>query len=128
MRSRPMLASVAVRAALILTLVAAAAGCASKTSSPGGGVGSPAKELDSPDIASGTDFSHRFSTAGTFGYHCKYHAVMTGSVDVNASAVDSVVTVTISTSTGPFPAASVKPGGTVTWHNGTAMTHTVTSN
>jgi plastocyanin len=28
----------------------------------------------------------------------------------------------------PFPAATVKPGGTLKWTNNTADTHTVTSN
>jgi plastocyanin len=53
---------------------------------------------------------------------------MTGSVVVNAAAPDTLVNVSIVSSTSPFPAASVKPGGRVIWTNNTSMVHTVTSN
>lgn len=53
---------------------------------------------------------------------------MTGTVTVNDAAPDSIATVTIVSSSAPFPAASIRPGGRVTWVNNTAMTHTVTSN
>ena len=36
----------------------------------------------SGDIAAGTSYSHTFNDAGTFSYHCKYHASMTGKVTV----------------------------------------------
>jgi plastocyanin len=35
--------------------------------------------------------------------------------------------VSIVSSSSPFTAATVKPGGTVTWTNNTGVTHTVTS-
>lgn len=72
--------------------------------------------------------AHRFFTAGDFPYHCRYHGVMTGTVTVNDAAPDSLATVSIVSSSAPFPAASIRPGGRVTWINHTALTHTVTSN
>jgi plastocyanin len=40
--------------------------------------------FDSGDLAPGGGFTHRFTTAGTFGYVCSYHASegMTGTVTV----------------------------------------------
>ena len=35
---------------------------------------------NSGDLAAGATFSHTFSTAGTYTYHCKYHSGMTGTV------------------------------------------------
>jgi plastocyanin len=43
--------------------------------------------FDSGNISSGSSFSYTFSTAGTYQYHCKIHASMTGSVVVNASSM-----------------------------------------
>jgi plastocyanin len=39
--------------------------------------------FDSGSIPSGGTYSHTFSTAGTFAYHCKFHAGMTATVVVN---------------------------------------------
>lgn len=86
------------------------------------------KELNSGDFGQGGTFQHRFATAGTFPYHCIHHTPMTGSVVVSDAAPSSDVTVTIVSSSAPFPAATVKPGGQVTWTNSTVMVHTVTSN
>jgi plastocyanin len=49
-------------------------------------------------------------------------------VVVSASATDTLAALSITSSTSPFPAASVKPGGRVVWTNNTVMLHTVTSN
>ena len=38
--------------------------------------------FNSGDMASGTSFSHTFTTAGTFDYYCKYHYWMRGIVVV----------------------------------------------
>ncbi|HKW13623.1 MAG TPA: plastocyanin/azurin family copper-binding protein [Candidatus Krumholzibacteria bacterium] len=94
----------------------------------GGGGGGGTKELNSGNIAPGASFSHTFATAGSFAYHCNFHSVMKGTVTVSASAPSSDVQVNITSSSAPFPGATVKTGGKVTWKNNTGMTHTVTSN
>lgn len=38
--------------------------------------------FNSNDIAPGQTYTHTFSTAGTFTYHCKYHSWMQGTVVV----------------------------------------------
>ncbi len=38
--------------------------------------------FDSGDIAAGDKYPRKFETVGTFAYHCKYHASMTGTVTV----------------------------------------------
>ena len=91
------------------------------------GPGTP-RELDSGDFGNGATYTHRFAAAGTFPYHCVHHGPMTGSVLVTAAAADTLVNVSIVSSSAPFPAASVKPGGRVRWTNNTNMVHTVTSN
>jgi len=115
---------------LLAATLAAAASCSSggygNPTSPGGS-GGP-RELNSGDFGPGGTFEHRFAAAGTFNYHCVHHAPMTGSVVVSATAPDTLVGVDIASSTTPFPAANVKPGGRVVWTNGTNMVHTVTSN
>lgn len=120
---------------LAALLFAAVAGFASSCNSgggmptyPSGGGGGTAKELDSGDIGAGGTYAHQFNTAGTFAYHCIHHVPMTGSVTVSASATDLNASVSITSSSMAFPAATVKPGGTVTWTNNTGVLHTVTSN
>lgn len=39
--------------------------------------------FDSGNISANGTFTHKFSTAGTFLYHCAVHTTMTGSVVVN---------------------------------------------
>jgi plastocyanin len=85
-------------------------------------------EMSSGDFGPGGSYAHRFANSGTYNYHCIHHAAMTGTVTVNASAADTAFDVSITSSSSPFPASSVKPGGTVTWHNNDTHTHTVTSN
>ena len=53
---------------------------------------------------------------------------MTGSVRVGDAVPDTVVNVTITSDTAPFPDATVRTGGRVVWKNNTGMVHTVTSN
>jgi plastocyanin len=109
---------------LPLVLVAATS-CNSGTNGPTGpGNG---RELDSGVIAPGAAYRHRLVAAGTYPYHCIFHQPMRGSVEVTASAPDTIANVSITSSTAAFPAASVKPGGTVVWTNNTGMDHTVTS-
>lgn len=115
--------------AAILVLAALASSCNS-----GGGASSStnpmptARELDSGDFGPGASFQHRFAVAGTFGYHCIHHSPMTGAVVVSDNAPGTTATVSITSSVMAFPAASVKPGGTVTWTNNSGLVHTVTSN
>lgn len=98
-------------------------------SGPGGGNGSGGapKELNSGDIRTGGSYTHRFANAGTFRYRCLHHSVMTGSVVVSDAALDTLVNVSIVSSSTPFPGATVKTGGRVHWINNTNMVHTVTS-
>jgi len=96
------------------------------TTGPGGGGGN--KELNSGDFGPGGTYSHTFAAAGTFHYHCIHHSPMTGTVVVSAASVDSLKSVSIVSNTSPFPGATVKPGGRVTWTNNTGSVHTVTSN
>lgn len=37
----------------------------------------------SGDLNYGDKFTHTFNSAGTYSYHCQYHASMTGAVNVN---------------------------------------------
>jgi plastocyanin len=124
---RRFLASLGLVAITSLGAVALLSSCSGNKS---GYVTSPptGKELDSGDFGNGGTYSHRFAAAGSFAYHCIHHAAMTGTVEVNASATDTLVNVSITSATMAFPAASVKPGGRVVWTNNTALIHTVTSN
>lgn len=124
---RAILSFLAVGLVVVLAGVWACSKSSSPTS-PAGGGGGGGLELNSGDFGPNGFYQHTFTTAGTFSYHCIHHAPMTGSVVVSAAAADSLVEVSITSSTTPFPAASVKPGGRVTWTNNTAMVHTVTSN
>ncbi|CAN5144188.1 hypothetical protein BH20BAC1_BH20BAC1_06190 [soil metagenome] len=38
--------------------------------------------FDSGNLAAGASYSYKFTTAGTYNYHCDYHAGMTGSIVV----------------------------------------------
>ena len=92
------------------------------------GPGGSNKELNSGDIGPGGTYSHTFAATGTFHYHCIHHSPMTGQVVVSAAAVDSLKSVSVVSSSSPFPGATIKPGGRVTWTNNTGSVHTVTSN
>ena len=113
----------------ILVVAALAVTCKS-----GGGYSSStnpmptARELNSGDFGPGGTFQHTFATAGTYAYHCIHHSPMTGSVVVSPDAPSATASVSITSSVMAFPAASVKPGGTVTWTNNSGSVHTVTSN
>jgi plastocyanin len=43
---------------------------------------------DSGDLSHGQSFEFKFTETGTFGYHCSYHAFMTGAVRVTEEAVE----------------------------------------
>jgi plastocyanin len=40
------------------------------------------KSVDSGNVAPGATFSHAFTTAGTFTYHCQIHTQMKGTITV----------------------------------------------
>lgn len=86
------------------------------------------RELDSGDFGAGGTFQHTFAVAGTYRYHCIHHSPMTGSVVVSDNAPGTTAAVSITSSVMAFPAATVRPGGTVTWTNNSGLVHTVTSN
>ena len=114
-------------ATLMLALaLASAPSCTSGTPTGPAGAGGGPKELNSGDFGPGATFQHRFAAAGAFPYHCIHHS-MRGNVQVMDAATDTLVNVSIVSSSAPFPAASVKPGGRVVWTNNTADVHTVTS-
>ena len=109
--------------ALVLTLaLATTPSCKSGAPTAPGGP----KELNSGDFGPGDGFQHRFAAGGTYAYHCIHHS-MRGTVRVMDAAADTLVNVTIISSSAPFPAATVKPGGRVVWINNTPDIHTVTS-
>jgi plastocyanin len=121
----------AVAGLVLVTLSASMVACGKdKSTNPGGGGGGGGLELNSGNVATGTNFMHTFASAGSFPYHCTIHGAMTGTVTVAAGqSMNATVTIVNSTSTGFSPQAiSVAPGGTVTWNNTSGVTHTVTSN
>jgi plastocyanin len=113
----------------LLAIAISLAACSKKSNptSPGGGGGGGSLELNSGNIGAGGIYQHTFATSGTYTYHCIYHGVMTGTVVVDAGAPSGTANVSITSSSAPFAAATVQPGGTVTWTNNTGITHTVTS-
>src|SRR5688572_30820880 len=83
--------------------------------------------FDSGNIATGTSFSWTFNETGTFGYHCKIHPSMKGTVQV-AAAGTATGAVAIVTSKYAPPSITIGKGGSVSWTNADAFAHTVTSN
>lgn len=134
-RPSPFLVVAAIAA---IAALAIASGCSSKSSNPtapapsgGGGGGGTSATISSGNIAgNGGSFSFTFADSGVTNYHCGLHpGVMKGnSITVTStSANDSVVVTIVGLSTPGYSpsAANVRPGGTVRWVNGDAMTHSV---
>lgn len=48
--------------------------------------------FDSGNVPAGSSFSHTFTTAGTFPYHCKIHPTMVATVVVSATAPTNMPT------------------------------------
>ncbi len=136
MRRRTVLVLAAAAAIVVVAFIASCGGSKSAD-----GVTAPVngpKELNSGSIAPGGAFAHKFVNAGTYGYHCSFHASMSGLkviVDASAPAADTVAAVSIIGTSAPpgFSPASltIRPGGVVTWTNNDTgiygMAHTVTS-
>ncbi len=135
MRRRTVLVLAAAAAVVVVAFIAS---CGGSKNSPYGVTSPPVmapKELNSGSIGPGGAYVHRFASLGTYGYHCAFHAVMSGLkvvVDASAPAADTVASVSIVGTSAPpgFSPATVtiRPGGVVTWTNNDAsMAHTVTS-
>jgi plastocyanin len=91
-----------------------------------GSGGTPA--FDSPDLSPGATFDVPFGAEGTFGYHCRFHPNMQGTVNVLAGGT-ALATVTIRDApamTFDPPTVAVGPGGVVRWIHAGAMVHSVT--
>jgi plastocyanin len=75
-------------------------------------------------------FAHTFEDAGSFGYFCEYHPMMTGTVEVVAGGPAAAsVNILDAPAMGFYPETiQVAPGGVVTWTNLSMQHHTVTSN
>src|SRR5262245_25712029 len=94
-RGRPSMSvrrSLVLAASLTLLIAAIMIGC-SKSKNTSTGPNPAAKELDSPNLtgdaagggtAAGSQYVHKFSTAGTFHYHCTIHAPMVSQINVVA--------------------------------------------
>ena len=67
----------------------------------------PAGGFNSGNLASPSTFSHTFNTAGSFEYHCNFHPVMQGRVNVAAA---TQATPTPSASPTPSPAQTGAAG------------------
>src|SRR5262249_33265526 len=113
MQRRPMLYLVATLT--LLALSAAMTGCGSKDK--GTNPMSTTEPFESGNLGTGAGFVHRFNTAGSFGYRCRIHSNMTGTVNVTAAGGDSVP-VAISDFKFTPAAVTVKTGGYVKWTNG----------
>jgi plastocyanin len=64
-------------------------------------------ELDSGSVTDGKTFSHTFSTAGTFSYHCSIHPYMTGTVTVLAAGSTPPATDTLTATPASTPPVAV---------------------
>jgi plastocyanin len=94
--------------------------------------------FESPPIAPGTRWAHRFNKPGTYHYHCKNHALTSGDIVVTGPPVadapaEQEVAITEKNPDDPtswsFQPADllVETGTTVVWRNNGKNTHTVTA-
>jgi len=112
---------------LAVLVIGGCSGNDSSTGPPGGG-GGGTKELNSGDLAHNGVYAHTFPmTAVTYNYHCIHHGGMTASVIVQAGGA-AAAAVDINDNAFSVAAATIGPGGTVTWTNKGNSLHTVTSN
>jgi plastocyanin len=81
--------------------------------------------FDSPNLGTNGTYSHTFTSAGTFTYHCNFHANMHGTVIVTPT----VITASIHMQNNLFSPAvdTVAQHTVVTWTNNDNWAHTVTS-
>lgn len=86
--------------------------------------------FDSDDLEeNGGVFSQQFDDAGSYGYFCRYHPIMTGTVEVvSGGPANAAVNILDAPVMNFYPSTiQVGLGGTVTWTNLSAQHHTVTS-
>lgn len=69
---------------------------------------------DSGSIASGQMFSHTFTSAGTFTYHCNFHPSMTAAITVTGGQATSTPTVTSTPTNTPTQSPTSIPVATHT--------------
>ena len=115
-------ASAALLILVASTLAASCSKSSNKTTNP------PALELNSGDLTTSATYSHTFSAAGSFAYHCVHHGVMTGTITVSASAPAGDKTVSITDNAFNSGSPTIHVGDKVTWTNNGGNLHTVTSN
>ena len=94
--------------------------------------------FDSPVLAPGTRWTHRFTRPGTFTFHCRRHSHTAGTIVVTGAPIveaqPAEVDITEPNPDDPTswafrPAGVViEVGSTVVWRNNGKMTHTVTAN
>ncbi len=79
--------------------------------------------FDSGDINAGGTFARSFPAAGMYEYECFYHP-MFGKVNVTSGGAPAAAVSILDNQFDP-PEVTIAPGGTVTWTNNGATTHTV---
>ncbi|MDH5763192.1 MAG: DUF1929 domain-containing protein [Nitrospinota bacterium] len=79
--------------------------------------------FDSGDLNPGQTFTRNFPAAGTYDYECFYHP-MFGKVNVTGGGAPSANVSILDNQFDP-PEVTIAPGGSVTWTNNGAATHTV---
>src|SRR5260221_7391824 len=89
------LGTVFIRAALAATALALlASGCSKNSSAPAVGGGGPTFDHTFPP-SNGNSNAITFTDVGTWGYHCNFHSIMTGTVIVSGPPVADSAVVTI---------------------------------
>ena len=80
----------------------------------------------SSDLGDNGTYTHTFSTAGSFAYHCTHHSNMHGTVVVTATSPGPYEVWIQNSAFNPVP-ITVAQGTTITWTNKDGVVHTVTS-
>jgi plastocyanin len=112
---------------LAIAVIMALAGCSSNSGNPTNPGGSSGPELSSSVFSQGQTYSHTFTKAGTFPYHCGVHPSMKASVTVLAGGSATQASVSISGFVFQDASLTVNVGSTVTWTNNDSAPHSVIS-
>lgn len=120
-------ATVTVAAGTTVTWTNTGAAIHSVTSNSGAFDSSPTCPAG-PCIDPGSSYSHRFGQAGTFAYHCKVHANMTGTVVVNGAPTTTTTAASSTTAPGngnpPVSAGGTPPSTAGPQANGDELAFT----